>query len=418
MNSNPIADAWRDHELPAAILTSTLLVGLVVAGASLFVDPLLVVRAGDAPKYFQIARAPFDAADVPSAPFRYRVVTPVLAWLLPTSRLVGFAVVNVSALAASGVVVYSYLRDLGFGVRRAGFGLALFVVSPAVAYLSTNLVLVDGVTMFMLACVFWAAYRDRLVVFALLLALGVATKESVLFALPIYGLYCLQRRGVRGVIRPVAAAIPAGAMYLGLRVFYGFSGDTLSAIVARGVGAQLDKFAMSVFYIPYEVYSAFGTLWVLAALWGVLTLPRVVRERSVDRRTAFLAAGIAVVPLAFLQPLIARNITRVLFIAFPVVIPTALLAIDHLSRRLRLAFCGFAALAGVAGVGGALVVLPSLAGSVESVSLPAIQYLALVGAANELVVILAVVFAGGSDDAGVGKPSVPPSGTESRSRSD
>ncbi|EMA38394.1 hypothetical protein [Halococcus hamelinensis] len=412
-----VANVWRDHELPAAILASATLVGLVVAGASLLVDPLLVVRPGDAPKYFQIARAPFDATDVPSAPFRYRVVTPTLAWLLPTSRLTGFAVVNLSALTAAGVVGYAYLRDLGFGVRRAAFGLALFVVSPAVAYLSTNLVLVDGVTMFMLACVFWAAYRDRLLVFALLLALGVATKESVLFALPIYGLYCLQRRGVRGVVRPIAAAIPAGVMYLGLRVFYGFSGDTLGAIVARGVGAQLDKFAMSVFYIPYEVYSAFGTLWVLAALYGVVTLPKVVRERSVDRRTAFLAAGIAVVPLAFLQPLIARNITRVLFIAFPVVIPTALLGIESLSRRLRLAFCGFAALAGLAGIAGALVVLPSLAGSVESVSLPAIQYLALVGAANELVVILAVL-AGGSADTGAGEPSAPPLRTESRSRAD
>ena len=254
---------------------------------------------------------------MPSAPFRYRVVTPILAWLLPTSRLVGFAVVNVSALIAAGTVSYAYLRDLGFGVRRAAFGLALFVISPAVAYLSTNLVLVDGVTMFMLACVFWAAYRDRLLVFAALLALGVATKESVLFALPIYGLYCLQRRGIRGVVRPIVAAIPAGLMYVGLRVFYGFSDDTLSAIIARGVGAQLDKLAMSVFYIPYEVYSAFGTLWVLAALYGVVTLPKVARSGRVDRQTAFLAAGIAVVPLAFLQPLIARNITRVLFIAFP-----------------------------------------------------------------------------------------------------
>ena len=384
------------------MLTTAALVALLVASASLFVDSLLVVRPGDAPKYLQLARAPFSPAAAPSAPFTYRALTPFLVWVLPTGPVIGFAVVNLSALVATGVALYYYLRELGFDARKSLAGVVFFVVSPAIAYLVTNLVLVDAVALLLLVCALWAAARDDILLFAFALALGVAAKEAVLFALPVYVLYRLQIVGVRGIVRPFVAALPAGGVLVGLRLFYGFSNDTIGTVVARGVAAQLDKLELSVFYIPYEVYSAFGTLWLFALLYGCFRVLTALRSSKSDdesdgrvnadgqeRRinSEFLVAGVFVAPLVFLQPLIARDIARVLFVVFPVVIPAALAVVVAFSRRAVVGLVALAGAAAIAGVVGALVVLPALAGNVASVSLSALQFLALVGAANELLVI-------------------------------
>lgn len=370
-----LARMWRANEFTAVIIATLALLSFLVGAASLFVDTLFVVRPGDAPKYLQLARAPLSPGTAPSAPFKFRALTPFFVWLLPTNPVAGFAIVTLSALAATGVTLHYYLRDFGFGPRRAFAGVVLFVISPAIAYLTTNVVLVDALAYLFLVGALWAAARDDVLLFALTLAVGVAAKEIVLFALPVYVLYRLQRGGLRGTGRALVAGVPAGAMLVALRLFYGVSNDTLAAIVERGVEAQLDKLALSVFYIPYEVYSAFGTLWVLALLaaW-----------RTDDD---FLRAGLLVAPLAFLQPLVARDIARVLFVVFPVVIPAALAAIGELEHRETVALVAFALAAAAAGTIGALFVLPALAGNVASVSLPALQFLALVGAANELLIV-------------------------------
>lgn len=370
-----LARTWQEWELPAVVFTTVILVALLVGVASLFVDPLFTVRPGDAPKYLQFARAPLSPTSVPSAPFKFRALTPLLVWLLPTNTVTGFAVVNLGALVATGVVFYYYLGAMGFGTRKALAGVVFLSISPAVAYAVTNVVLVDALAYLFLVSALWAAARDAWARFALVLAIGVAAKEVVLFALPVYVLYRGRTVGLRGAGRAFVAGLPAAGVMFGLRLFYGVSNDTLSAIVERGVAAQLDKLALSVFYIPYEVYSAFGTLWLLAFLetW-----------RTDDE---FLRAGLLVVPFAFLQPLVARDIARVLFVTFPIVIPAALTTIETLGRRERLAFASLAVAAAVAGVVGALVVLPALAGNVTSVSLPALQFLALVGAASELAVV-------------------------------
>ncbi len=387
--ADSLARTWRANEFPAIVLTTAVLVALLVGSASLFVDSLLTVRPGDAPKYLRLARAPLSPAAAPSAPFKYRALTPFLVWLLPTSTVVGFAIVNLSGLVATGVAFYYYLRELGFDTRKALAGIVLFVVSPAVAYAVTNLVLVDVLGYLFLVCALWAAARDASLWFALVLAVGVAARETVLFALPVYVLYRLQIAGLRGTVRALAAALPAGAVLLGLRLFYGFSERTLAATVVRGVEAQLHKLELSVFYIPYEVYSAFGTLWLLGLLYGYRHVSAPPPSNSPERRfnDTFLVAGLLVVPFAFLQPLVAKDIARVLFVVFPIVIPAALAAVGTLTRRAAYGFAALAGAAAIVGVVGAVFVLPSLAGNVASVSLPALQFLALVGTANELVVI-------------------------------
>jgi hypothetical protein len=365
---------WRTYELPAVVVAAgALLIGLL-AFASLFVDSFLIVRPGDAQEYMELARAPLSPAMAPHAPFKYRVLVPFLVWLLPVKPVVGFAFLTLSALWATSVVFYYYLRELGFEPRGALAGLVLFVVSPAIAYHITNLVLVDAFAYLFLVGALWAAARNDLYVFAVVLAVGVAAKVVVLFALPIYALYRLRTTGSRGVVHALAAGLPAGAVLLGLRLFYGFGGG-LAARIQRGVAAQLHKLELSVFYLPYEVYSVFGTLWLLA----------VVCSRRIENK--FLQAGLLVAPLAFLQPLIARDIARVLFIIFPIVIPAALVVFDGVSRRVAVGVSALAGAAVVAGIVGALVVLPTLVGNVVSVSLPTLQFLALVAAVNELVVI-------------------------------
>lgn len=387
--TNALTRIWRANEFSGLVLTTVVLVVLLVGSASLFIDSFLAVRPGDAPKYLQFARAPLSSAAAPSAPFKFRALTPFLVWLLPTSRVVGFAIVNLSALVATGVAFYWYLRELGFAVRKSVGGLVLFVVSPAIAYAITNVVLVDALGYLFLVCALWAAARDDWFLFAIVLAVGVTARQTVLFALPVYLLYRLQIAGFRGAVRAVAAALPASAVLLGLRLFYGFSNDTIAAIVARGVEAQLHKLELSIFYIPYEIYSAFGTLWLLALLYGYRHVVAAPHSDSRERRfnDGFLVAGLLVAPFAFLQPLVARDIARVLFILFPVVIPTALAVIETLARHTAYSLIALAGVAAIAGVIGAVLVLPALAGNVASVSLPVLQFLALVGAVNELVVI-------------------------------
>jgi hypothetical protein len=371
---------WRTYELPAvALATGALVLGLL-AFASLFVDSFLLVRPGDAQEYMELARAPLSPAMAPHAPFKYRVLAPFLVWFLPTEPVVGFALLTLSALWATGVVFYYYLRELGFDSQGAVAGLVLFIVSPAIAYHITNVVLVDAVAYLFLVGALWAAARNDLFVFAVVLAVGVAAKAVVLFALPIYALFRLRATGSWGFVRTLVAGLPAGAVLLGLRLYYGFGGE-LAARIQRGIAAQLEKLALSVFYLPYEVYSVFGTLWLLALLCS----------RRI--KSKFLQAGLLVAPLAFLQPLIARDVARVLFIIFPIVIPAALSVFDGVSRRITVGVSALAGAAAIAGIVGAFIVLPVLAGNVVSVSLPTLQFLALVAAVNELAVIIVLFVA-------------------------
>ena len=389
IHANTVAQKWRDNTFLALVLTAASLVLLLIGSASLFVDSFLVVRPGDAPKYFQFARAPLSPPAAPSAPFKFRPLTPFLVWLLPTTPAVGFAIVNLSALGATGVAFYYYLRELAFGVWIAVSGVVLFVLSPAIAYTVTNVVLVDAVGYLFLVCALWAAARDDLILFAGVLAVGITARQTVLFAFPVYVLYRFQIAGVRGAVRALAAALPAGVVLLGVRLFYGFSNETIAAIIARGVGAQLHKLELSIFYIPYEVYSAFGTLWLLALLYSYRHIVTASRFRLQEHQLnhEFLVAGLLVAPGAFLQPLVARDIARVLYLVFPVMIPAGLAAVGTLTRRTLYGFVALAGAAAITGVIGAVLVLPVLAGNVASVSLPVLQFLALVGAANELVLI-------------------------------
>ena len=93
---------------------------------------------GDAAAYIQYVEAlRGDVESLPSAPFRYRPLTPLLAAPLPLGAMTAINVVNVIALAFAALGIWLTLHRLGCSDRHSSLGAGLFIVSFPTFYYGT-----------------------------------------------------------------------------------------------------------------------------------------------------------------------------------------------------------------------------------------------------------------------------------------
>lgn len=377
-SADPFTRVWYRYELVSITLFAAIGTAALVGLALALIDPVFVIRPGDAQTYVELARAPFEAV---SAPFTYRILTPLLVYLLPTSAVAGFTIVNLTGIVATTVVFYYYLREFGLslGVRIAG--VAMLLLSPMLAYTVINIGLTDVLGFLFLALCLYAAKTDHHLLFASSLFVGVLARETVLLAVPVYLLYVWWKGEPSEITKVLADTVPAAAAFWYVRLVYGLEGYLTIESVMQTISAHMTKLETSLFYLPYEIYSVFGTFWLVAVL----------AARRID--DTFLKAGLYVFPLVFLQPLIARDIARVLFIGFPIVIPASLVLVSQeglLSGRWKQAIVAVSGVSVVAGLIGVVFVLPALAEFIVSIDVGELQYLAVTKIAHEAVIVLAV----------------------------
>ncbi len=275
--------------------------------------------SGDEPFYLAMAAHPGRAH---TFPYAYRVFLPWLVHALPLSHPASFRLIAWLALGAAGGALFALLRDFGLDSPLAtGLTLGtLFSPTLLVALLRGGRS-VDPLSTLTVTLGCLLIVRRRRLALAIVLGLGVAVKETTAFLLPLAYAVWAERPVDRSALRDaLLVGLGPVAVYLALRLTVPsvgstytpeFSGSFLQArwtVLRRAFsGVELRRLGL-----------AFGPLWLA---WGAAL-----------RRPGFARRGLVLVALCVASLSVSFDAGRVLFIAAPVIVVSAGLAVARHRR--------------------------------------------------------------------------------------
>lgn len=161
------------------VLAIALRVDLKTVGTAAFADP-----GWDRHLYREMARR--GLFDFHIVPYCWRLLVPALAKLLPGSHQAGFATVTFASLAAAGPALYWLLRGVEAS-RAVALAVALLYYSLGWGprFVASDFWVPDAVAMLFTVLAVGAIVRKQWVLAALMMAVGVLAKESVVFVAPL-----------------------------------------------------------------------------------------------------------------------------------------------------------------------------------------------------------------------------------------
>lgn len=232
---------------------AALCAGLVLAGA-LLSPRWAITDTLDGQYYAAMSRG----APVP-APYRYRVLVPLLARLIPVAPDTALRLLTYAGLLAAYILTARTIRAFGLSDLGGAAGLLALIVTPTHASYFTMPYLTDGLGLAAVCALVWARVTNHYAAFLVLLVLGGLIRETPLVLAPCWG--WSRRSGVA-----VAVAVVTGA---GLRLLLGWE--------AAPTSPPAPHFAR-------HVLIGWHVVWVLAplGLW-----------RLADRRAWWIAGCLA-----------------------------------------------------------------------------------------------------------------------------
>lgn len=243
------------------------------------------------------------------APYTYRIFTPVLVFSLPFEHLLNFIIINVSALIATSILFFYYLKRLNFKTVYCFIGVLIFILSPNVLYCMYNIALVDALAFLFYLAAFYAILSKNDKLYLLILFIGVLNKETILFTIPFFFLCKLENKRLIDALKSTILIItPSIVLFIFIRVFYGLKNYISIDTVKETILYQFNN-ANNILVNPYL---SFGVLWIIG-LYNI---------KYNDNN--FIKKSLIVLPFIFLQILIATDTSRSLFLAFPIIIPLSL----------------------------------------------------------------------------------------------
>ena len=331
----------RGPRPPAAVWAALAMVFLWAAAGLVYppitkydlYDPGLGGREGDVGQYVRIYQGvPLQQV---ARPFRYRVLTPRLARLVPAvphallryfdvneekQVKYRFGIVNLVALAVSGLLMVMLCGSLGFGLGEGLLATFLYYTSfPVINSAGTPMVDAWAHAFLLLGLV--AALRGSLPWLAAASLIGMFAKETTLLLVPAV---LVLDAPWRSKATRLLVLLPGVLAYAVFRFVlypggYGLPGDPATAMSNLIWRLNHGPYLM---WILFDGGTAFGLLWPLAA-YGAWSLRGASRDPLV--RLAWLVPGVLLVPF-----LIGSNIGRIWFYAFPAVIPLAVAGLRRL----------------------------------------------------------------------------------------
>ena len=267
---------------------------------------------------------------------RYRVLTPWLARLLPdgplgliTSRehppaewfaVVKFALVNMVFLVLTATALARLMWRMDFSRSAIILGTLLFFTSYPVLQ-GGSLPLIDAGSWFALALGMVAIHERRIGLLLATAAIGMWAKETTVLLLPLALLSGHDRR-TRFFV--ALATLPGIAIYCFVR--FSLAPDPAESYFNAAVVAEQPTLPLS--YLVHIVSEPNAFLDLLSS-FGLLLLPAGIACFSAETPSA-LRRWSALVPLLFgLILFLQGNLGRILFLAFPIVIPLAVITLQR-----------------------------------------------------------------------------------------
>lgn len=287
----------------------------------IFVNGFAKIMTYDALFYFNMSYAPFN---VTIAPYMYRMLTPFLVYVFPFNHMIGFLLVNLTSLFLTALLFYYYLKKLNFNRIHSFTGVFMFLLSSTVIFSMYDIVLVDFMSFLFFLLAFYALLCKNDKIYLVALILGILNKETILFTIPLYFLLKLECNSLLESLKcTVKIALIPVMLFLGIRYYFGFT-SYFSLITIKETLLYIVQ-ADTLFVNPYIT---FGTLWIIS-LYNIQFV-----------KNTFLKKSLYILPFIFIQALVATDIFRVLFIAFPIIIPISLYLFKIKNAKIIMVFMG------------------------------------------------------------------------------
>jgi hypothetical protein len=283
-------------------------------------DPYVYVAMAEHPRVFTVA------------PWGYRILTPWVVHALPAhSAVQGFRIVTLTGLAATGLLLFVFLRRVGHGEWPSLLGVALFSLSGPIGECVQSIFVAEPLSLLLLVGFLWAvAAEARPALLVLLTVLLSYSKEVWPFLLPLVFL-SQQRAGWRRALG-VTLAVAAAALLASQSVRSGWVPHVQAPHAPWNLASARVGWQALVASWP-ETWPALvlGGLTPAAAL-GALTP----RGRPFARRYGYLALALVAlalgawmyVPAPVPVPLYGGNTLRLMSYPLPLLLSLALFALD------------------------------------------------------------------------------------------
>jgi hypothetical protein len=246
---------------------------------------------GDAQLYVDLVRGGVDV----EAPFRYRVVVPLLARALPLAPASALVVISWLSLAASYALLLVVARRLSIGAGAASLGLLLASLTGTHLYNYQNPFITDAAGLLITTVCLYALVSRRFGLFACASALGIGVREVSLFAAPAW-------IATRQWWRAGASLACTLAVYVALRALVGPSRLTLD----EGPFAIFPARPLPI--LIWDAACAWHALWPMAPI-GLLSVRA--------ERTSLAVLALSLLAGAVFTSLLATDTTRMFQPLFP-----------------------------------------------------------------------------------------------------
>ncbi len=291
-----------------------------------------VLPGFDAHVYVAMAEEP---AFFTLPPWGHRILVPWIVHVLPGTPVEAWRWLGFVALAASGGLLYLFLRRLGCGPKASWLAVAAFAFSGPVESAVAYPFLVEPVALcLLLALLIGLEAGVGAGVLALVAVLAVLSKEVTLFFLPAIFFARWDRDGARKAFATaVAAAVPALLVTLILRGWW-------APVAPAASTTSLDVLWLAL----YRLIDRFPDWWRWAFLGGLTPLAAVgallPESRVFLKRYGYLLAATWGLPFAASVytaepsvPFFGEDIPRLLLYAMPLNLALGLAVVERVFRH-------------------------------------------------------------------------------------
>ena len=254
------------------------------------------------------------------APYCYRILMPILGWLMPFDLTINFQILTMLCLFFTGLILYIILKEFYSKILSLA-GLTLFYSSHWTArFLIYDFWLTDSMAFLFILLCFFAIVKSNIMLYGVSLFLGVLSKEVVLFTIPVLLISEYMKMNQKSisnkhyVLRCLYAILPGFIVFIAIRLIIRQPNSEYISIFPFDL-REINRFILSLSNPIYYYIYTFST-------WGIICSTFPLLNRKSILLTWLKQYGVFIV-LIYCQLLIAIDIERNLIAGFfPIILLT------------------------------------------------------------------------------------------------
>jgi len=324
---------YQNKEVYLEFVVVTLIIAFYLTVIVLTISPLVPSHPDfanptwDHHMYIEMAKNPIVVfKQTINAPYCYRILMPILCWLMPFDLTLNFQILTMLCLFFTGLILYIILKEFYSKILSLA-GLTLFYSSHWTArFLIFDFWLTDSMAFFFILLCFFAIVKSNIMLYCVSLFLGVLSKEIVLFTIPVLLIseyMNINQKSIfnkRYVLRCLYAVLPGFILYIAIRLIIRQPNSEYISIFPFDL-REINKFILTLSNPIYYYIYTFST-------WGIIcsTFPLLNRKSILLK---WLKQYGVFIGLIYCQLLIATDNERILIAGF---FPIILLTVSGMER--------------------------------------------------------------------------------------